>query len=125
MISLQIVIILIFLGTLGLTVSGLYFFVATPMAKHKLKMRLTAMPASGTMAGDEGIMRRSVLSGIPALINKALSGISVIAKLEFFLQQAAVPMQAATFLSVAIGATIATALVTMTFNLASTTCLVA
>src|SRR5262245_50001953 len=98
MISLQILIVLIFLGTLGLTVSGLYFFVATPLAKHKLKMRLTAVPMSGADA-DGDIMKRSVLSGIPAMINKMLSGVSLISKLEFFLLQAAIKMQPATFLS--------------------------
>ena len=81
MISLQIIIVLIFLVTLGLTVSGLYFFVATPIAKHKLKMRLTATSAGMEVGGDNDIMRRTVLSGIPALINKVLGGIPIV---EFF-----------------------------------------
>ena len=124
MISLPIVIVLIFLGTLGLTVSGLYFFVATPMAKRNLKMRLTSAPAAAA-AADEDILRKAVLNGIPALLNKAFSGVSVVEKLEFFLQQAAVRMQAATFLTLVIGATVMTALVTLTLELAPLACLLA
>ena len=54
MINLQLIIILIFLGTLGLAFSGLYFFVASPLARHKLKMRLTSASAAAIDADGEG-----------------------------------------------------------------------
>jgi tight adherence protein B len=125
MISLQIIIILIFLGTLGLTVSGLYFFVATPMAKHKLKMRMTATSAAAIEGGENDILKRTGLSGIPALINKMLSGLAVIAKLEFFLQQAAIRVQPATFLTLVIGGSLLTLLVTLSLNVQPMTCFLA
>jgi tight adherence protein B len=125
MISLPIIIVLIFLGTLGLVVSGLYFFVATPLAKRNLKMRLTSVPAGAAAGPDDDILRRAVLNGIPALLNKVFSGVAVVEKLEFFLQQAAVRMQAATFLTIVIGATVLTALVTLTLELAPLACLLA
>jgi tight adherence protein B len=125
MISLQLIIFLIFLVTLGLTVSGLYFFVATPIAKRKLKMRLVSVP-TGAGADDSGdILRRADLNGIPAMLNRALSGFALVSKLELFLEQGAVNIQAATFLTSVVGVTLLTALVTLALNLAPLTCLLA
>ena len=106
--NLPIIMALVFLVTLGLGVSGLYFLVATPLARHKLKMRLTT-PQVAVDDGEDGeprdIVRRKTLIYFPALGGLA-------PKLEFFLQQAAVKMPVSTFLSIAAGAVFVTALVT-------------
>ena len=51
--NLPIIMALVFLVTLGLGVSGLYFLVATPLARHKLKMRLTT-PQVAVDDGEDG-----------------------------------------------------------------------
>jgi tight adherence protein B len=101
---LPIVTLMVFLSTLGLLMSAVYFFVQAPMEKRKLRARLEAVQqVSLRGGGDENtdILRREMLSDIAAL-NKILIQIPSIVRLQLFLQQAAIEMQVIQFILIAV-----------------------
>src|SRR5437870_11329165 len=101
---LPILLLLILMVTFGLFISAGYFFVQVPLSKQKLRARLAAVQQANRQ-GDGGlqeeIMRREMLSDIPAL-SRILAAAPFIPKLHIFLQQATVEMQASTFLFIEI-----------------------
>ncbi len=99
--------IMIFLVTMGLVVSGLYFLIEVPLGKQKLRTRLEAVQEVGLRSGDPetDILRREMLSDVPAL-HRILSQMPYVARLQLLLEQAAVKMQVAPFLLVVIAAAI-------------------
>jgi tight adherence protein B len=100
---------LVFVATLGLLLSAGYFLIAAPLARHKLRTRVTVpMPSVATKDNVTAeIMRRATLSDIPAL-SRVLAQIQLVAKLEFFLRQAAVRIQVATFVMIVAAAAVGT-----------------
>jgi len=113
-----ILIALVFIATLGLFISAAYFLVIAPMAKQKLKARVTAAPPPVLAREDDvnsEILRRGMLSDIPA-VSRFLAEIPSIAKLEFFLQQAAIRMKVARFLMTVAGAAFVGWVVTLLLN---------
>src|SRR5262245_35405601 len=113
--SVTVLIALFFLVALGIGMSGLYFFVAQPLARHKLKLRLTTPQAvlddEEDADGPREIVRVKPIINIPAL--NALAP-----KVEFFLQQAAIKTPVSKFLSIAAGAAVVAALIALVFGLA-------
>jgi tight adherence protein B len=110
-----VLIVLFFLVALGICMSGLYFFVAQPLARRKLKLRLTTPQAvlddEEDGGGSQDIVRAKAIINIPAL--SALAP-----KLEFFLQQAAIKTPVSKFVSIAAGLAVVAALVALGFGLA-------
>src|SRR5262249_49784252 len=105
---------LFFLVALGICMSGLYFFVAQPLARRNLKLRLTTPPAvldEEEDADDTQIVRAKSIINIPALS-------ALVPKLEFFLQQAAIKTPVSKFLSIAAAASAVSALITLVFGFA-------
>ena len=99
-----VLIMMIFLVTTGLLISGLYFLVEVPLGKRKLRTRLESVQQVSLRSSDQetDILRREMLSDVPAL-NRILISMPYIARLQMFLAQAAVKMQVASFLLIVIG----------------------
>ena len=101
---LQVLTILIFMVSFGLFVSAAYFFVQVPLAKQKLRVRLAAVQTTtqeSDAALDMELLRRELLSDNP-LVNRVLAAAPMMPRLQLFLQQAAIEMQVAVFLLIAI-----------------------
>jgi tight adherence protein B len=91
-VSLALLSLLIFVVTLALVASGIYFFVELPGAKKKMRSRLDVVRDLAVSPGAEAqILRTDVLSNIP-LLNKLLAKIPIGARLQLFLQQADMEM---------------------------------
>jgi tight adherence protein B len=91
-VSLALLSLLIFVVTLALVASGIYFFVELPGAKKKMRSRLDVVRDLAVSPGAEAqILRTDVLSNIP-LLNKLLAKMPIGAKLQLFLQQAEMEM---------------------------------
>ena len=92
---------LIFLVVLGLTVSGIYFFIEAPAARRRLHVRLAGIQQAShnTPDAQTDLIRREVLSGIPVL-NRFLVDFAPTRVLTQFLDQANVRMAVGTFLLV-------------------------
>jgi len=92
---------MIFLVTLALTISGVYFLVQAPASRKKMQTRLAAIEqASFDGAGEEvGLLRAEVLSQVPWL-NRVLLRIPPITRLHIFIQQSAVNITTAMLLSI-------------------------
>ena len=99
-----VLIMMIFLVTTGLLISGLYFLVEVPLGKRKLRTRLEAVQQVSLRSGDQetDILRREMLSDVP-ILNRILIAMPYVARLQMFLAQAAVKMQVASFLLIVIG----------------------
>ena len=115
---LPILTIMIFLVTMGLLVSGVYFFIEAPLGKRKLRTRLEAVQQVSLRSGDAetDIMRREMLSDLPAL-NRILVELPFVARLQLLLEQAAIKMQVAPFLMIVIGSTVFSFLVALVVTL--------
>ena len=101
---LPVLVVLIFLVTLGLASAFLLFFVQSPLARRKMVARLGAfqeVTVRGTDAVPE-IMRKDTHSDVP-LLNAILSTAPGTKDLTMFLQQAAIKMQVGTFLLISAG----------------------
>ena len=109
MTSLAIITALIFLVMLGLAVSGMYFLVAAPLARHRLKMRLTTPQVA--IDADDGDGPRDIVRPKNLIPLPALNAIAP--KLEFFLQQAAVKTPVSRFLSITGGLAVLSALIAL------------
>jgi len=97
---------LIFLVVLGLTVSGIYFFIEAPAARRRLHIRLAGIQQASHNVHqlETDLLRREVLSSIPAL-NRFLIDFAPTRRLGEYLEQADVHMALGTFalLTVACG----------------------
>jgi tight adherence protein B len=97
---------LIFLVTLGLVVSCIYFFVEAPAAKRRLRQRLQSakqdLALMGQGSGTEAeLLRSDVLSEIP-FFNKLLMRVRGTKELSLFLQQAAVQASAGMIITISL-----------------------
>ncbi len=90
--SLPVLVILIFLGTLGLILCGVYFFIEGPAAKTRLRKRIAVakaeIAASDSTTLESELLRAEVLSDVPAL-HRFLTGIPGSQRLHLFIQQSA------------------------------------
>jgi tight adherence protein B len=98
--SLLVFVFLVFLATLGLSFSGLYFLVEAPAERQRKRTRLESLQQrSMHTAGDleSPLVREAVLSRVPAL-NRILLQVRPVIRLQLFLQRAATKMTAARLL---------------------------
>lgn len=101
--TLPLLALLIFVVTMALVVSGLYFFVEAPSAKKKLRVRIET--AKEDLARSDGhsleteLLRAEVLSEIPAIHNLLIK-LPGTQKLQLFIQQSATNMTAGMLLTV-------------------------
>lgn len=114
---LELLTVMIFLVTLGLLLSGLYFLIEVPVGKRKLRARLEAVQQTGMRAGvhEADIMRREMLSDLPA-VNRILVALPFVARLQLLMQQAAVHMQLFTFLLIVVAVGFAAFLIALITN---------
>jgi tight adherence protein B len=99
-VSLSFLTILIFLVTLGLVISALYFIVEAPAAKRKLRERITSAHELADIAlgtPEARIMRSEALSNIPAL-DRILVRLPGTDRINLFIQQSAVQITVAMLL---------------------------
>jgi tight adherence protein B len=89
--------IVIFVVTMSLALSLLYFFIDAPLSRRRMRTRLSAMQEI-TMRNDDvpDILRRELLSNVP-ILNRILLAIPGIAKLRLFLEQGGVRTKVGTF----------------------------
>lgn len=88
---------LIFMVTLALATSFLYFFVDTPLSRRKMRVRLAAVQEIKARNEDvPDILRNELLSDVP-LLNRILGMAPGISRLRLFLEQGAVKMRVGTF----------------------------
>ena len=93
----------IFLVTLALATSFLFFFVESPLARRKMMTRLTALQEVAARNEDlPEVLRKELLSDIPAF-NRMLAGVPGARNLRLFLEQGAVRMQVGNFLLICLG----------------------
>ena len=87
--SIPVLSILIFIVTVGLVISGFYFFIQAPFEKKKLRQRIEIAKSELLSAGSENrLIRAEVLSTFP-LIHRLLLRMPGISKLQLFVQQSA------------------------------------
>jgi tight adherence protein B len=102
MMTLPLIVAAIFVVTLGLLLSGLYFFVETPIARRKMRIRLAAVQQVAIRSDETPeLLKKELLSDVPAL-HRILTAIPGVARLRLFLDQAAVRMQVGTFVLIVI-----------------------
>ena len=111
---------MIFLVTLGLTISGVYFLVAAPASKKKMQTRLAAIEQASFDAPAEelGLLRAEVLSQVP-WVNRVLMQIPPVVKVHVFLQQAGMQMTAGFLLLICMALALLAFLIGLLFNLAN------
>jgi tight adherence protein B len=109
---------MIFVITLGLTLSGMYFLVEAPAARRRVRQRLAAIQQSTSRAESEemGILREEVMSQVPAL-DRLLLHIPIFNKLQVQIQQAAMQTTAATLLMIALAVAFVVFLIGFLFGL--------
>ncbi len=97
---------LIFLVVLGLTVSGIYFFIEAPAARRRLHIRLAGIQQAShnPHRAETDLLRREILSGIP-ILNRFLIDFVPTRLLTQLLDQADAKISVGTFLllTVALG----------------------
>jgi tight adherence protein B len=111
---------MIFLVTLGLTISGVYFMVAAPASKKKMQTRLAAIEQASFDAPAEefGLLRTEVLSQVP-WVNRVLLQIPPVTRVHIFIQQAGMQMTAGFLLLICTALGLITFLIGLLFNLAN------
>ncbi|HXG92289.1 MAG TPA: type II secretion system F family protein [Blastocatellia bacterium] len=91
---------MIFLVTMSLTISAIYFFIEAPAAKKKMRARLAAIEQSSiesSVDAEMAVLREQMLSEVPAL-NRLLLRVPLATKLDLFIQQSASNMTVAMLL---------------------------
>jgi tight adherence protein B len=91
----------IFAVTLGLSVSLLYLFVESPLARRKMMTRLAAVQEVSVRDEVSDVLRKELLSDVPAL-DRILAMAPGIARLRLFLEQGAIRMQVGNFVLISI-----------------------
>jgi tight adherence protein B len=93
----------VFVVTLVLASSLIFFFVESPLSRRKMLTRLSALQEASVRGENmDDVLRKDVLSDIPTL-DRILATAPGIRNLRLFLEQAAIPMQVGTFLMIAVG----------------------
>src|SRR4030042_3806080 len=90
--TLTILSILIFVVTLALIISAIYFVIEAPAEKRRLRHRMdsvkTELATSESANAETRLLRAEVLSGIP-FVNRVLMRTPGISRLQLFIQQSA------------------------------------
>ena len=89
--SLQLLLVLVFIATLGLVISAIYFFFAAPAERKQVRGRLEALKELAVAEGESletQLLRQEVLSSVPAM-HRLLLRIPGTRELNLFIQQAA------------------------------------
>ena len=90
--SIPVLSILIFIVTVGLVISGFYFFIQAPSEKRKLRQRIeiakSELSGLSSPGSENKLMRAEVLSTFPAM-HRLLLRMPGISKLQLFVQQSA------------------------------------
>jgi tight adherence protein B len=124
-VTLLILVIAIFLTTLGLVWCGLYFFVETPIARRKIITRLSAVQEVALRTDEvPDILKRELLSDLPWL-NRTLGLMPGVPRLRLFLEQAGVHMQVGTFALIVASIPVFVLAITLAFGLPGGVCLLA
>jgi tight adherence protein B len=118
--ALLILTVMIFLVTLGLIISGLYFLVEAPATRKRMHTRLAAIEqASFDAPGEElGLLRAEVLSQIP-FFNRVLLRIPLLTRIHMFMQQADMKITAGMLLLICMATGLVTILVGLVFGIPS------
>jgi len=100
---LPILAIVVFVVTLALVTSLMFFLVESPLSRRKMLTRLSALQEA-SVRGEEAtdVLRKDMLSDIPTL-DRILATAPGIRNLRLFLEQAAIPMQVGTFVMICVG----------------------
>jgi tight adherence protein B len=118
--SISILAILIFLVTVALAVSGIYFFVEAPGEKRRLRQRLEMVKSEIALAGpgssETQLLRAEVLSSIPSL-HRFFLKIPWMVRLQLFIQQSALDLTAGMLLTLSLLAGWFAFLISMLFGL--------
>lgn len=111
---------MIFLVTLGLTISAVYFFVAAPASKKKMQTRLAAIEQASFDAPAEevGLLRAEVLSQVP-WVNRLLIQIPIVNRIHVFIQQAGMEITAGFLLLICTALALLAFLIALLLNLAT------
>lgn len=109
---------MIFLVTLGLTISGVYFLVAAPANRKKMQSRLAAIEQASFDAPAEevGLLRAEVLSQVPWM-NRLLMQIPLVTRMHIFIQQAGMEVTAGFLLLICTASALLVFLIGLLFNL--------
>lgn len=109
---------MIFLVTLGLTISALYFMVQAPATRKRMQTRLAAIEQASFDAPNEevGLLRAEVLSQVP-WINRFLIRIPVVTRLHIFVQQAGMQTTVGMLLLIGAALGLVTFLIGLLFNI--------
>lgn len=111
---------MIFLVTLGLTISGVYFLVAAPAGRKKMQARLAAIEQASFDAPAEevGLLRTEVLSQVP-WVNRVLLQIPQVVRVHVYIQQAGMQITAGFLLLMCTALALLAFLIALLFNLAA------
>ena len=89
--NLQLLLVLVFVATLGLVISAIYFFFAAPAERKQVRGRLEALRELAIAEGENletQLLRQEVLSGVPWM-HRLLMRLPGTKELNLFIQQAA------------------------------------
>ena len=111
---------MIFLVTLGLTISAVYFLVAAPAGRKKMQTRLAAIEQASFDAPAEevGLLRAEVLSQVP-WVNRFLLKLPPVTRVHVFIQQAGMQITAGFLLLICTALGLIAFLIGLLFNLAN------
>jgi tight adherence protein B len=90
-VNLELLLVLVFVATLGLVMSAIYFFFAAPAEKKQVRDRLEALRELARAEGESletQLLRQEVLSGVPAM-HRLLMKLPGTKELNLFIQQSA------------------------------------
>lgn len=117
--NLQLLLILVYIASLGLVVSALYFLVAAPAEKRQMRDRFAVLRELATTEGEgleTQLLRAEVLSNIPAL-HRLLIHVPGMKGLNLFLLQSATTITAGMLVLVSFLAGLFAFLVTITIGM--------
>lgn len=111
---------MIFLVTLGLTVSAVYFLVAAPASRKKMQTRLAAIEQASfdSPAEELGLLRAEVLSQVP-WVNRVLLQIPLVTRVHVFIQQSGMEITAGFLLLISTALGLLAFLIGLLFGLAN------
>jgi tight adherence protein B len=111
---------MIFLVTLGLTISAVYFLVATPANRKKIQTRLAAIEQASFDAPAEelGLLRTELLSQVP-WVNRVLLQIPLVTRIHVYTQQAGMQVTAGFLLLICTALALLAFLIGLLFSLAN------
>jgi len=109
--------VVIFLVTLALATSFIFFFVESPLARRKMMTRLSALQEASIRSEDlPDVLRKELLSDMP-IFNRILATAPGIRDLRLCLEQASIKMQVGTFVLICVASMLFAFVVTLLMGL--------